>query len=257
MNILLVDDEMIAIEGINANIDFKAYGIRKVFTANSMEQAKEVIEKEKIAIVMCDIEMPNGNGLELIEWINREKPQIVTMILSCHTEFQFAQAAVGLSCQQYLTKPATPEVLDKAVRKAVEQVSRMESDQKIRKIGQEFMSRFTGDREEEADAAERVHSYIMENISEELSVEELARKVYLSQNHLARVFKKKYGKTVVEFIMEYRLALAEELLKDTKFTVTEVSAKIGYPNYAYFTKLFKKYSGYTPSAYRNRFGRKN
>lgn len=49
----------------------------------------------------------------------------------------------------------------------------------------------------------------------------------------------------------------EELLKDTKFTVTEVSAKIGYPNYAYFTKLFKKYSGYTQSAYRNRFGRKN
>lgn len=49
----------------------------------------------------------------------------------------------------------------------------------------------------------------------------------------------------------------EELLKDTKFTVTEVSAKIGYPNYAYFTKLFKKYSGYTPSAYRNCFGRKN
>lgn len=45
--------------------------------------------------------------------------------------------------------------------------------------------------------------------------------------------------------------------KDTKFTVTEVSAKIGYPNYAYFTKLFKKYSGYTQSAYRNRFGRKN
>lgn len=75
------------------------------------------------------------------------------------------------------------------------------------------------EREEEADAAERVHSYIMENSSEELSV--------------------------------------EELLKDTKFTVTEVSAKIGYPNYAYFTKLFKKYSGYTPSAYRNRFGRKN
>ena len=78
---------------------------------------------------------------------------------------------------------------------------------------------WSGDREEEADAAERVHSYIMENISEELSV--------------------------------------EELLKDTNFTVTEVSAKIGYPNYAYFTKLFKKYSGYTPSAYRNCFGRKN
>ena len=88
-------------------------------------------------------------------------------------------------------------------------------------------------------------------------MEELAAMVYLSQNQLARVFKKKYGKTVIEFIMEYRMNLAEELLKDTRFTVTEVSAKIGYPNYAYFTKLFKKHSGYTPSAYRNRFGRKS
>lgn len=253
MNILLVDDEMIAIEGILANIDFHEYGMQKVFTANSMERAKEVIGKEKISIVLCDIEMPNGNGLELIEWINQEKPQIVTMILSCHAEFQFAQAAVGLSCQQYLTKPATPEVLDKAVRKAMDQAGKLESDQKIRKIGQEFMHRLSGAKEEEADAAEKVHRYIMENISEELSVEELAGKVYLSQNQLARVFKKKYGKTVVEFIMEYRLNLAEELLKDTRFTVTEVAAKVGYPNYAYFTKLFKKYTDYTPSAYRNRF----
>lgn len=257
MNILLVDDEMIAIEGIMANIDFTEYGIRKVFTANSMEQAKEIIRKEKVEILLCDIEMPNGNGLELIEWVNQEKPEMVTLILSCHTEFQFAQAAVGLSCQQYLTKPATPGVLAKAMTKAVEQVNRNDSDRKIKKIGQDFMKRFTGGKKEEADTAEKVHSYIIENISEELSVEELAAMVYLSQNQLARVFKKKYGKTVIEFIMEYRMNLAEELLKDTRFTVTEVSAKIGYPNYAYFTKLFKKHSGYTPSAYRNRFGRKS
>ena len=141
--------------------------------------------------------------------------------------------------------------------KAVEQVNRNDSDRKIKKIGQDFMKRFTGGRKEEADTAEKVHSYIIENISEELSVEELAAMVYLSQNQLARVFKKKYGKTVIEFIMGYRMNLAEELLKDTRFTVTEVSAKIGYPNYAYFTKLFKKHSGYTPSAYRNRFVRKS
>lgn len=256
MNILLVDDEMIAIEGIMANIDFSEYGIQKVFTANSMEQAKKIIQKEKVAILMCDIEMPNGNGLELIEWVNQEKPEIVTLILSCHTEFHFAQAAVGLSCQQYLTKPATQEVLAEAMNKAIEQVNQIDSDSKMKKIGQDFMRHFTDREKEVTDAAERVHSYILENISEELSVEKLAAGVYLSQNQLARVFKKKYGKTVVEFIMEYRLNLAEELLKDTRLTVTEVSAKIGYSNYAYFTKIFKKHSGYTPSAYRNRFGRR-
>lgn len=253
MKILIVDDEQIAIEGILANIEFSQYGISQVATANNMEQAKEVIRQGGIQIVMCDIEMPNGSGLELIAWINAWDSKIVTLILSCHTEFQFAQAAVGLSCQQYLTKPATPEELDKAITSAVSEVLKRSSDQNIRKFGEEYMKRLAGGSEDEVGAVEQVHAYIIDHIEEELSVEELARRVYLSQNHLARIFKKKYGKTIVEYITQYRLGLAEELLKNTNLTVTTVSAKIGYPNYAYFTKLFKKYTGYTPSAYRNKY----
>ena len=68
--------------------------------------------------------------------------------------------------------------------------------------------------------------------------------------NLTRCFKKQYGKTVTEYIIDYRMGLAEKLLKDTDLTVTAVSAKVGYANYAYFTRQFKKYSGYTPSQYR-------
>lgn len=256
MNLLIVDDEKIAIEGILANIRFEDYGIKEVETANSMEQAKTIIERGGVDIVMCDIEMPNGSGLELFEWINSYAPDIVKLILSCHTEFHFAQAAVSLACRQYITKPATPEVLAKAVTDAIEQVEKRNTDRKIRKFGEEYVNKMAGVKGDEISAAEQVHQYITEHIEEELSVEELARMVYLSQNHLTRVFKKKYGKTIVEYIMQYRLNLAEEMLKNTNLTVTTVSAKIGYPNYAYFTKLFKKYSGYTPSAYRNKFAKK-
>lgn len=255
MKILIVDDEMIAIEGILANIQFQNYGIQDVATANSMEQAKAIILQGGVDIVMCDIEMPNGSGLELFEWINTYDSNIVKLILSCHTEFHFAQAAVGLACQQYITKPATPEILVNAVTSAVEEVERRNTNQKIRKFGEEYVNKLAGVKGDEVSAAEQVHQYIVEHITEDLSVEELARMVYLSQNHLARGFKKKYGRTIVEFIMEYRLNLAEEMLKNTSLTVTTVSAKIGYPNYAYFTKLFKKYSGYSPSAFRNKFGK--
>ena len=253
MNILLVDDEDIAIEGIQANINFREYGIEEVFTANSMEQAKKVIECNPIHIVLCDIEMPNGSGLELMEWINEHAPSIVKLILSCHAEFEFAQTAVGLSCQQYLTKPATPDVLDRAVTKAVEQVKKMDSDQNIMRLGKEYINQLAGIKGDEISGVEQVKNYIVEHIDEEISVKELANMVYLSQNQLLRVFKKKYQKTITEFIIEYRMQLAEELLKNTELTVTTVSVKVGYPNYAYFTKLFKKHSGFTPSAYRNRF----
>lgn len=253
MNILIVDDEDIAIQGILANINFADYGISCVKTANSMEQAKKIMEQNEIHIVMCDIEMPNGNGLDLIEWINEFAPATVTLILSCHTEFHFAQAAVGLSCQQYLTKPATPEVLEKAMIKAVEQVRKQDSDRKIRQLGQEYVNQMAGVRGDETDTTEQIKRYIIDHIEEELSVEQLARMFFLSQNQLTRTFKKKYDMTVIEYITDYRLRLAQEMLKSTNLTVTVVSAKVGYSNYAYFTKLFKKYSGYTPSAYRSRF----
>lgn len=257
MKILLVDDEAIALEAIKANIDFSDYGINEVATANSMEQAKQIIYQGGVSILLCDIEMPSGSGLDLIKWVNANAPEIVTLILSCHTEFQFAQAAVGLSCQQYITKPATPDVLSKAISKAVEQVAQRSSDFKIRQLGQEYFNQIAGIKGDEISAAEQVKKYIVTHIDEDLSVEELSKMVFMSQNQLARLFKKEYGKTVVEYIMDYRISLAEEMLKNTDLTVTTVSAKVGYPNYAYFTKLFKKYSGYTPSSFRNKFQNRN
>ncbi len=251
--ILIVDDEMIVIEGILSNIHFEDYGIQEVETANSLEQAQVIIQRGGVDIVMCDIEMPNGSGLDLFAWINTYDSNIVKLILTCHTEFYFAQQAINLMCMQYIIKPVTSDVLKKAVNIAVEQVKKRNNELEIRKFGEEYINRLAGIKGDEVSAVDKVHQYITKHIEEDISVEKLAKNVYLSQNHLARVFKKKYGKTIVEYIIEYRLNLAKEMLKNTNLTVTTISAKIGYSNYAYFTKLFKKHCGYTPSAYRNQF----
>ena len=95
-----------------------------------------------------------------------------------------------------------------------------------------------------------VECYIREHVDEELSVEKLAQIAYISPNYLTRCFKKKHGKTVVEYINDFRLGLAEEMLKNTSLTVTAISAKVGYANYSYFVRQFKKYKGCSPSEYR-------
>lgn len=250
MTLLIVDDEQLAIDAILMDVCFAEYGITKVLTANSMAQAQDVLQKNSVQIVICDIEMPNGSGLDLISWVNENYKGIVTIILSCHGEFGFAQQAVELSCMQYILKPATPEVLSAALAKAVGQVKDYASDEKIKKIGAAYVERLADEKKDEVSAVEQVRLYVMEHVAEEISVEKLAKMVFLSTNHLMRSFKKKYGKTIVEYVADYRLSLAEELLKNTSLTVTMVSAKVGYPNYAYFTKQFKKYSGYTPSEFR-------
>ncbi len=250
MNLLIVDDEKFAIEGIMAAAPFEKYGIDGVLTANCMQQAVEILEREKVDILLCDIEMPNGSGLDLIKWVNENRPRVVKLILSCHNEFEFAQQAVGLSCLLYILKPATPEAMDKALAKASAKVLKSAADDRMMQFGEAYARKMVGADDSEQTVVEKVNAYIREHITSELSVDELSAKAFVSPNHLTRCFKKQYGMTVTEYIIDYRMGLAEKLLKDTNLTVTAVSAKVGYANYAYFTRQFKKYSGYTPSQYR-------
>lgn len=116
------------------------------------------------------------------------------------------------------------------------------------------MSRVAGSDDGEADVVEKVKNYVADHVEDELSVERLAEQVYLNPNYLTRVFKKSTGRTVTEYITEYRLKLAEDLLRDTKLSITMVSAKVGYQNYTYFIKQFKKFTGYAPREYRQKYG---
>lgn len=254
MNLLIVDDEQIAIDGIMLDMDFQKYGIAQVFTANSMQQAQAIIQVQQVDIILCDIEMPNGSGLELMEWLNRQGIKAVKIILTCHGDFSFAQQALRLQCMDYVLKPAMPEDLDRVMDKAVKQVRQQASDGKIRRMGEQYVQKIAGDQKDEISAVEKTRQYIVSHVEEELTVEHLASMVYVTPNYLTRCFNKKYGKTVLEYITDHRMSLAEELLKSTNLSVTMVSAKVGYPNYAYFTKQFKRYSGLTPRQYREKFG---
>ena len=72
----------------------------------------------------------------------------------------------------------------------------------------------------------------------------------MSATHLTRLFKKKYDMGVVDFITEKKMSLAEELMKREDLTVSYIASKLGYSNYSYFTKVFKKYTGKTPTEYK-------
>jgi len=100
---------------------------------------------------------------------------------------------------------------------------------------------------------ERAKRYIIENITEDISLEDIAEKFYLSQHYFSRIFKVKTGGNLIDFIIDQKIEKAKALLRDPHYKVYEVSAKIGYRSNRYFAKVFKNYTGYTPSEYRSRF----
>lgn len=248
MNLMLVDDEQIVIDSICMMIDFKEYGIEEVYSANGSQDALEIAEQEKIDIMICDIEMPGGSGLELIQQMNLRSPETLSIVLSCHNEFVLAQKAVSLHCFRYVLKPVTRSGLDEILGAAIAELQSRHRDSRLLAIAQGYIKELSG--EEELSAVKKVKQYIDIHIGESLSVKELSEMVYLSSNHLTRSFKKEYGMTIIDYITESRLRLAEALLQTSDLTATIIADRVGYFDYSYFSKLFKKHYGGTPTEYR-------
>jgi two-component system response regulator YesN len=105
LNLLIVDDEVYAIEGLRSGVPWDSLGFLNIFEAYNIHDAKDILRVYDIDLVICDIEMPEGNGFELMEWIRTNQPNLVTLFLTCHVDFHYAQRAIQLGCKDYLLKP--------------------------------------------------------------------------------------------------------------------------------------------------------
>lgn len=92
--------------------------------------------------------------------------------------------------------------------------------------------------------------YINKNYFKNLTVQDVAENIYLTPNYLSNIFKQETGKTVLEYITKTKIQFAQEFLKDPDLKTSEVAEMVGYKDPKYFSQLFKKYTGLTPSGYR-------
>lgn len=92
--------------------------------------------------------------------------------------------------------------------------------------------------------------YVAENYMNPITIDELADSVNLSKHYFMRFFKKYMGTTCIEYINDYRLNVATNLLLTTGLQITEISSRIGISNLSYFNRIFKKKYNMTPKEYR-------
>ena len=96
----------------------------------------------------------------------------------------------------------------------------------------------------------RATKYIDQNLRGDLSIKELCSALFVSKNFLYNSFRSFFGTTVNEYIAERRMQEAKMLLTETNMSAYEVAEEVGIENYTYFSKLFKKQIGVSPSAFR-------
>jgi two-component system response regulator YesN len=97
---------------------------------------------------------------------------------------------------------------------------------------------------------DRIQQLIEERYPENLTVADIAEGVFLSATYVSLLFKQETGETLFEYLTKVRIEKAKELLKDPRYKFYEVCEAVGYLDPSHFSKVFKKMTGFTPSAYR-------
>jgi len=92
--------------------------------------------------------------------------------------------------------------------------------------------------------------YIHHHFNQEISIQSLSEKFYLSPTYLSQLFKKEVGENFVEYLSRERIQYACKLLAETDMTVGQIGEKCGFNDYFYFTRIFKRLNGMTPTQYR-------
>ncbi len=93
--------------------------------------------------------------------------------------------------------------------------------------------------------------FIEAHCGEPLTVEQIAKEVYLSPSRLSHVIKSELGITVVDYISKVRIERSKVLLKDRELPISQIALEVGFPDQSYFTKVFKKIEKCTPMKFRN------
>ena len=99
-----------------------------------------------------------------------------------------------------------------------------------------------------------VEQYITQNYDKELSIREIAQRVFVTPNYLCYLYKKNTKRTLNQFILDTKMKKARKFVCETNMKFGEIADALGYANQNYFTRLFTKYFGESPRAYRNKYG---
>ncbi|ANE46406.1 AraC family transcriptional regulator [Paenibacillus swuensis] len=141
--VLIVDDEKFAAEGIRNALDWDSLGVQEVHVALHTKEARRVITENTIDMLICDIEMPDENGLSLVHWVNEHSSHTETLFLTCHSEFAYAKQAVSLGSFDYLLKPVEREELFKVIERMMEHIDEKRRVQQYNAMYQKYHSLWT------------------------------------------------------------------------------------------------------------------
>lgn len=224
MNILLVDDEALELDQLEyiMKAQFPNWTFYK---AQDASIALQMAGKVKISLAFLDIQMPGKNGLELAKELKKNYELDIIMVTAFQS-FEYAKASLRIGVNDYLTKP----IVESELLGLLEKYQKWSSKN---------------------DSMQEVLSIIREEYHEKLSLSFVASRIHLNATYLSRKFYEEIGIGFADYLNAYRLEMAKKLLLNQRdMSMAVIAEKAGFNSQHYFSAMFKKQFGVTPSEYR-------
>jgi two-component system response regulator YesN len=217
-------------------------------TAADGEEAVELVERYLPDLLVTDIKMPVLGGLELVKKIRLTNPDMRIVIVSGFKEFDYAREAIELGVDEYLLKPLDMALLQESLRRI-----RIRLEASYQAIDDEF--RLNNGSSGGEDLVRAVKLYLQENYRQPYSLEKLAALFGCKAAYLLRLYSRIAGTTPTQELIKLRIAKAKRLLAGHPgLEIKQVAAAVGYEDPLYFSRLFKKETGFNPTAFRDSLG---
>ncbi len=235
-NILLVDDDP------DFRREFRDYfHDYRIITAASGKAAQEILEKpNEIDLAILDVRLPDLRGTDLLKRIKESRPDLGVIILTGFGSKNVVIEALHGEADEYLEKPLDIKKTEAAITRIL-QAARWPAGI---------------DSEDIEGKMERVKVFLERNFHKKVSLEDAAAVVILSPKYLSRIFKQTTGKSFNDYKLEAKIKRAKSWLKDTGYTIDTIAFSLGYLNAESFIRIFKKFTGRTPTEYRREHSRK-
>jgi len=241
--ILAVDDERWIRMGIVRMIDREANQIGEVYEAGTVREAIELYNRVRPDIVLTDVCFPAENGCTLGEYIFHDSPSVRIIMISAYSDFKYAQNALQFRANNYLLKPVSKERLNAAIADCVSELEQLANQDALPPA-----------KEEPCGSAEIVQQIIRQvdaDCSQTVSLSRLASDYHISEAYLSYVFRKLTGLSLTNYVAEARVEQACQLILMGKDKLRAIASRVGYDDYQYFVRVFKKQRGMTPSQYKS------
>ncbi len=247
--VLIADDEMAELMLLEKLVKERFGSLAETKSVSSGRLAHSIALLWSADLVLMDIEMPVVNGLEAARRILAEKEDCHIIFITAYPLFDYAKQAVSLGASDYILKPVEADELERVIRRVFSQIeSTRIMKAEIAGLKAEGSIESAGKQEL---LMQKVSRYLQANyMNPALSVESVAELIGLSPSRLSTLFKQCMKMNFSDYVSDLRIIAARELLADPLRSANEVASLTGFESASYFTRVFKKRVGLTPTEYR-------